>query len=60
MTCSALRSTCVGCLVNARERPQHAFGEVAGLVQAVPSFAMTYSNLEEAGAQLETILRSFD
>lgn len=50
----------MGCLVNARERPQHAFGEVAGLVQAVPAFAMTYSDLEEAGAQLEAMLGSFD
>jgi len=50
----------MGCLVNARDRPQHGFGEVAGLVQAVPAFAMTYSDLEEAGAQLETMLRSFD
>ena len=50
----------MGCLVNARERPQHGFGKVAGLVQAVPAFAMTYSDLEEAGAQLEAMLGSFD
>jgi len=50
----------MGCLVNARERPQHGFEEVAGLVQAVPAFAMTYSDFKEAGAQLEAMLGSFD
>jgi len=50
----------MGCLVNARERPQHGFGEVAGLVQTVPAFAMTYSDFKEAGAQLEAMLGSFD
>jgi hypothetical protein len=42
------------------ERPQDGFGKVAGFVQAVPAFAMTYSDLEEAGAQLEAMLGSFD
>lgn len=50
----------MGCLVNARERPQHGFEDVLGLVQAAPAFAMTYSHLEEAGAQLEAVLGSFD
>jgi hypothetical protein len=59
MTCSALRSTCVGCLVNARARPQHAFGKVAGGVEVVPAFAMTYCDFKEAGAQLEAMLASF-
>ena len=49
----------MGCLANARERPQHGFEEVSGLVQAVPAFALTYSDLEEAGAQLEAMLGSF-
>ena len=53
-------SRLMGCLVNARERPQHGFDDVLSLVQAAPAFAMTYSGLEEAGAQLETMLRSFD
>ena len=50
----------MGCLVNARERPQHGFEDVPGLVQALPAFAMTYSDLEEAGTRLEAILASFD
>jgi hypothetical protein len=49
----------MGCLVNARQRQQHGFDSVSGLMQAVPAFAMTYSDLEEAGAQLETMLASF-
>jgi hypothetical protein len=50
----------MGCLVNARERPQHGFEDVLSLVRAAPAFALTYSCLEEAGAHLETMLRSFD
>ncbi len=49
----------MGCLVNARQRQQHGFDRVSGLMQTVPAFAMTYSDLEEAGAQLETMLASF-
>jgi len=49
----------MGCLVNARERPQHGFDDVLGLVRAAPAFAMTYSHLEEAGAQLDAVLGSF-
>jgi coenzyme PQQ synthesis protein D (PqqD) len=52
-------SRLMGCLVNARERPQHGFEDVLGLVQAAPVFAMTYSHLEEAGAQLDAMLGSF-
>ena len=50
----------MGCLVNARQRPQHGFDEVPRLMRALPAFAMTYSDLEEAGAQLEMMLASFD
>jgi len=49
----------MGSLVNAREQPQHGFEDVLGAVHAVPAFAMTYSDLEEAGAELEAVLGSF-
>jgi hypothetical protein len=39
--------------------PGRASGALLGLVQAVPAFAMTYSDLEQAGAELEAVLGSF-
>lgn len=50
----------MGYVINARKNQQHGFDRVSGLVESVPAFMMTYADLEEAGAQLETMLASFD
>ena len=49
----------MGCSVNAREQPQHGIADVLNLVQTVPAFATSYSDLEEAGTRLEALLESF-
>ena len=49
----------MGCLVNAREQPQHGLPAVLHLVQTVPVFAMSYSDVDQAGPRLQAMLESF-
>jgi len=49
----------MGCLVNAREQPQHGLPAVLDLVQTVPVFAMSYSDVDQAGPRLQAMLESF-
>lgn len=46
----------MGCLVNARGRQQHGFDDVARLVREVSPYSLVYSDLEDAGQQLEALL----
>jgi hypothetical protein len=48
----------MGCLVNARERTQHGFDDVARLAHKVSAYSMIYSDLATAGRQLEALLAS--
>ncbi len=45
----------MGCLVNARERVRHGVDEIARLVQSVSAYSMTYSDLDQAGRELEAV-----
>ena len=46
------------CLVDARGRTLHGFDDVAQLVHGVSAYAMIYSDLDEAGRTLESLLAS--
>jgi hypothetical protein len=46
------------CLVDARGRTRHGFDDVARLVQGVSAYSLVYSDLEEAGRTLESLLAS--
>lgn len=57
LTKAQAASRLMNCLLNARQHLSHGFDDVARLVRDVPAFSMTYANVEQAGAQLETWLR---
>ena len=51
-------SRTMGCLVNARSRTLHGFDDVARFAREVSAYSMIYSDLDEAGRQLEALLTS--
>ena len=51
-------SRTMGCLVDARSRTLHGFDDVARFACEVSAYSMIYSDLDEAGRQLEALLTS--
>lgn len=61
LICARLSAATAGlalmeCLINARNLPQHGFGEIARLARALPAYSLTYGDF----AQLETCLDGWE
>lgn len=50
---TSLRLT--GCLINARNLPDHGFPEIVRLSRAVPGYSLTYSSFEQIGDSLHRL-----
>ena len=46
------------CLVNARNLPEHGFPEISRLSKHTPAYKINYSNFDQIGDRIETILGS--
>ena len=46
----------IGCLVNARNLPQHGFPEIARLAQQAPAYAMTYGCIRQTDTLIKSLL----
>jgi hypothetical protein len=46
------------CLVNARNLPEHGFGELARLARTAPAYKMSYAHFDQIGERVEALMRS--